>query len=79
MVKVKLMNELSIQEFLDENAYEYETDISKLEIYNYDAYVTKGDARFIIFPSSQEQFSNLVQRLNRHQIPYLIRASGTNY
>ncbi|EEK97059.1 glycolate oxidase subunit [Bacillus cereus BDRD-ST26] len=73
------MNELSIQEFLDENAYEYETDISKLEIYNYDAYVTKGDARFIIFPSSQEQFSNLVQRLNRHQIPYLIRASGTNY
>lgn len=76
---IEILNKAYIREFLDKNSYEYETDVSKLDIYNYDAYITKGDARFIIFPKSRVQLSDLIQYVNQHNISYLIRGAGTNY
>jgi glycolate oxidase len=68
-----------IKNYLKENKIDFIDEKEKLFIFDYDAYLTKGNASVVINPKTIHELSRVIDYLNKHNLKYLIRGAGTNY
>ncbi|MBM7662280.1 glycolate oxidase [Bacillus mesophilus] len=68
-----------LKNYLKENNVQFIDEKEKLFIYDYDAYLAKGNASIVISPKTMNELSGVIDYLNRNNMKYLIRGAGTNY
>lgn len=68
-----------LETFLKERNIDYINNAKDNYVFQYDAFLYKGEETTVVLPTTIKEFSLIVDYLNENNIPYLIRGAGTNY